>query len=579
MPSHLSRVFMRSADPAGREPIGWRGSRSIRGVTSITSPQVAGKLGVVVIAHNDEGLVGEAIRSVLDQGPVVAEVVAVDDGSSDGTARVLDELAARHPRLRVVHRTENSGGCGTPRNDGVRAVTAPIVIFLDSDDVLPEGAAEALVTAAERHGAPVAVGACVRRELPEGRDVRWQPALYHEPALLETAADLVPLVHDTLCVNKVYDRAFLAENGIRFPDGRCVYEDFLFTARVLAAAPRVAVVPDTVYIWHVRRATGRLSISLDRDGIANWQARIAAHRMAVETFEEAGRKELATACRTKFLEHDLRLYARELRLRDAAYRTAWWALAREHIGTFGERAIAAAAAPARWAARFVLAAEEPRDLERLSRLAAEPARLLPPFARSGGAAVWSEDLPVELDGLDRLPLAGLPLLVDGELRTGAGRGELRFTVRDLYGRLREALPRTARIDFVPRGADTPVRTELSELSEVAGGWSGRVPTGLTGLAREGRHRGDRGVQLWDVRATVTCADGSSFTTALRLPEDRQRRSVVPSSRYGVLLVRQYTTANGSLAVRLAPGARDGLQAVGARLHRLARRSQRKGFGA
>ncbi|MFD3629958.1 glycosyltransferase family 2 protein [Streptomyces sp. NPDC058664] len=527
----------------------------------------------MVIAHNDEVLVGEAIRSVLDQGPVVAEVVAVDDGSSDGTARVLDELAALHPRLRVVHRAENSGGCGTPRNDGFRAVTAPIVIFLDSDDILPEGAAEALVAAAERHGAPVAVGACVRRELPEGRDVRWQPALYHEPAVLETAADLTPLVHDTLCVNKVYDRAFLAEHGIRFPDGRCVYEDFLFTARVLAAAPRVAVVPDTVYIWHVRRATARLSISLDRDGIANWRARIAAHRMAVETFESAGRKELAAACRTKFLEHDLLLYARELRLRDAAYRTGWWELAREHLATFGEGDIAAATPPARWAARFVLAAEEPRDLLRLSRLAADPARLLPPYARSGGAAVWSEDLPVELDGVDTLPLAGLPLLVDGELRRGAAGGRLRFTVRDLYGRLRADAPRTARVDFLPRGADTPVRTERAELGEVPGGWSGHVPVGLTALAREGCRRGRRGVQLWDVRITVTCADGASFTTAPRLPEDRQRRSVVPSSRYGVLLVRQYTTANGSLAVRLAPGVRDGLRAVGARLRRLSRSSQ------
>ncbi|MFJ9433635.1 glycosyltransferase family 2 protein [Streptomyces sp. NPDC101490] len=546
---------------------------------SITPTPMAGKLGVVVIAHNDELLVGDAIRSVLDQGPVVAEVVAVDDGSSDGTARVLDELAALHPRLRVVHRTVNSGGCGTPRNDGVRAVTAPVVIFLDSDDVLPPGAAETLVAAAERTGAPVAVGACVRRELPEGRDVRWQPALYHEPALLEGAADLVPLVYDTLCVNKVYDREFLAEHGIRFPDGRCVYEDFLFTARVLAAAPRVAVVPDTVYIWHVRRATARPSISLDRDGIANWRARVAAHRTAVETFEDAGRKELAAACRTKFLDHDLLLYARDLRRHDAAYRTAWWALAREHLGTFGEEVIAAASVPARWAARFLLAAEAPRDLERLSRLAADPPRLLPPYAGSGDAAVWSEDLPVELDGPHDLPLDRLPLVVDGDLRRGPTGTRLRFTVRDFYGRLRASAPRSARVDLLPRGGDTPVRSERTELREVAGGWSGGVPAGLTALAREGRRAGARGVQLWDVRITVTCADGGSFGTALRLPEDRQGRSAVPSSRYGVLLVGHYTTANGSLAVRLAPGVLCGLRAVGARLGRLSRGSQRKGFGA
>ncbi|MDT9690634.1 glycosyltransferase family 2 protein [Streptomyces sp. P9(2023)] len=524
----------------------------------------------MVIAHNDEALVGEAIRSVLDQGPVVAEVVAVDDGSSDGTARVLDELAALHPRLRVVHRTENSGGCGTPRNDGVRAVTAPVVIFLDSDDILPAGAAEALVAAAELHRAPVAVGACVRRELPEGRDVRWQPALYLEPALLESAADLTPLVHDTLCVNKVYDRAFLAEHGIRFPDGHCVYEDFLFTARVLAAAPRVAVVPDTVYVWHVRRAAAHLSISLDRDGVTNWQARIAAHRTAVETFEAAGRTELAAACRTKFLEHDLRLYARELWLRDAAYRSAWWAAAREHLAGFEEADLAAASPPARWLARLLLAAEAPRDLTRLSRLAGDPARLLGPYARSAGAAVWSEDLPgAELDGVDTLPLAELPVVVDAALYGGRGGG-LRFTVRDLYGRVAAAGPRTAQVSFLLRGVDGAARTERAELREVAGGWTGRVPAGLTALARAGRERGQFGTQAWDLRITVDCADGQVVTTAPRLPAERQRRWVLPSSRYGVQLVQQYTTANGSLAVRIAPGARDGFRAVGARLRRLSR---------
>lgn len=351
------------------------------------------------------------------------------------------------------------------------------------------------------------------------------------------------------------------------------------------------MIPDTVYVWHVRRAAAQLSISLDRVGVSNWQDRIAAHRAAVDTFATAGRAELAAACRTKFLEHDLRMYARDLRLRDAAHRAEWWTLTRDHLVGFQEPEIAAAVAPARWIARFLLAAKEPRDLLRLSRLAANPARLLPPYAGTRTAAVWADDLPeAPLDGVDGLPLDELPLVVDAELRIGGG-GDLLFTVRDLYGRLAEAGPRTAELAFLPRGDTEPARTERAELHAVrgpdggdtpegadgsdgaGGGWSARVPVRLTGLAGTGRRRGREGVQLWDIGVTVTCANGESFTTSLRLPDGAQRRSVLPSSRYGVLLVQQYATANGSLAVRIAPGARDGFRAVRARLRRLARSSQ------
>ncbi|MEV6332317.1 glycosyltransferase family 2 protein [Streptomyces sp. NPDC051909] len=542
-----------------------------------SAPDIDGRLSVVVIAYNDEELVGEAIRSALDQGAVVAEVVAVDDASSDGTGKVLDELAALHPRVRVVHRESNSGGCGTPRNDGIAAATAPYVMFLDSDDVLPPGAAHALVAAAERHETPVAAGLCVRRELPEGRDVPWQPDLYADAAVRDGAAALAPYTHDTLCVNKVYRRSFLAEHGIRFPDGRFVYEDFVFSARVLAAAPRIAVIPDTVYVWHVRRAAAQLSISLDRKGVENWTARIEAHRQAVAAFAGAGRAELAAACRTKFLEHDVRLYARELPQRGAAYQKDWWTLTRTYLTGFDEGEIAAAAVPARWLARLLLAAAEPRDLTRTARLAANPGLLLPPYARVDGAAVWAEDLPgAVLDGVDTAPLDALPLVVDASLRTSVtGAGELLLTLRDLYGRVRAAGPRTAGVGFVPRGAAEPARTERVTLTEGADGWTARIPASFTGLARTGRRRGTRGTQVWDLRITVDCADDASFTTVPRLAGGA-RRSVLPSSRYGVVLVQQYTTANGSLAVRIAPGPRDGLKAVGAKLGRLAGTLQGKG---
>ncbi|WP_328925702.1 glycosyltransferase [Streptomyces sp. NBC_00190] len=522
-------------------------------------------VSVVVIAYNDAGLVGEAVSSALAQGPVVAEVIAVNDASSDGTARVLDELAAVHPRLKVVHRTENSGGCGTPRNDGIAVATAPYVLFLDSDDILPTSAAEALVRAAEEHRAQVTVGAAVRRELPQHHDVPWMPGLYTPGDVIERPADHPELVRDTLCVNKLYDRAFLEKHGLRFPDGRFVYEDFAFTARVLAAAPRIAVIGDLVYVWHVRRSAAQVSISLDRKDVSNWRSRIEAHRTASRTLAAAS-PVLGSACQVKFLEYDLRMYLRELG-RDPEYQAAWWTLTREYVDTFAEADIASAAAHARWIVALLRAtATPPADIERLTRLAAEPPRLLPPYAAAAdGTPVWSEALPVELDGLATLPTAELPVTVDAE---PAGRGAVRIHVHDLYGRLAEAGPLTAQLRFLPRAGGDPVLAQPVELRpDQKGGWVALLPFRLADLAVTGRRQGLRRMQAWNVAVGVQCADGTSAFTSLRPRGRLLRRRALPSSRYGVLLAQPYRTGAGALALRLAPGAEGALYLVRNRLHR------------
>lgn len=155
-------------------------------------------------------------------------------------------------------------------------------MFLDSDDTLPPGAVDVLLGAALEYDAPVASGLCVRRELPSGRETPWQPELYARRTLVQHPSQRVRLVHDTLCVNKLYRTSFLRDHAIRFPEGRFPYEDFVFGAHVLAAVPRVALVPEPVYVWNVRRSAARLSISLDRSGIANWRARTEADRLSYD---------------------------------------------------------------------------------------------------------------------------------------------------------------------------------------------------------------------------------------------------------------------------------------------------------
>ncbi|QJS11638.1 glycosyltransferase family 2 protein [Streptomyces argyrophyllae] len=534
--------------------------------TTHPAPAPAAQVAVVVIGHNDRAHVGEAVRSALAQGPAVAEVIAVDDCSTDGSDALLAGLAAGEPRLRVVRRSVNSGGCGSPRNAGIDAATAPYVMFLDSDDVLPPGAVDALLTAVTQASAQVASGLCVRRELPSGREQPWQAPLYTAHTVLARPSRHPGLVQDTLCVNKLYRTDFLRDHGIRFPEGRFLYEDFVFTARVLAASPRVALVPDRVYVWQVRRSAGRLSLSLDRGGIENWTARLEACALAYDILLDAGQRELARAARAKFLDHDLRMYARELGLRDARYRRAWWAHTRAYLARYDAAGREPdPATPGGLLARVVLASPEPRDLPRLRELAARPARLLPPYARTPeDGPVWSADLPeVSLAPLLAGPVAALPLAVDAELRPRARTSLLRLRLHELYGKVAEAGPPEVDVEWRAREDDRGRgHTTVLLTPSVPQGWSAEVPVDLARL----------GPGTWDLRLTLRFPDGTRReTTAHALAgAGRLRRHAVPSALHGVLLAQPYATHSGALAVRVATGLRGVLAVARGRLRRLLR---------
>ncbi|MGX4691856.1 glycosyltransferase family 2 protein [Streptomyces sp. JNUCC 63] len=527
-------------------------------------PHQTPQVGVVVIGYNDVAHIADAVRSALAQGPAVSEVVAVDDCSTDGTFELLGRLAESDPRVRVVRHEENSGGCGTPRNTGLDAVTSPYVMFLDSDDVLPPGAVDALLGAAREEHAEVASGLCVRRELPSGREVPWQEQLYKESAVLTRPARLPRLVHDTLCVNKLYRTDFLREHAIRFPEGRFRYEDFVFTARVLAAGPRIALVPDRVYVWNVRRSAENLSISLDRATIDNWQERIEASRTAYEILLNAGQKELARAARAKFLDHELRMYARELGLRDAEYRRAWWTHTRAYLGEYDAADLGVnPTAPGRLLARVILASPEPRDLPRLKELAARPARLCPPYARDkDGTPVWAEDLPqITLEPYLTRPAHLLPLAVDAELRPRARGSLLRLRLHELYGGVAPAGPRTLELEWRHREAGrTAQRATVPLTPATAGTWSAEAVVDLAGL----------GAGTWDLRVRVCFAGGTSreATAHARAGAGLLRRRAVPSVRYGVLLVQPYATHSGALSLRLAAGLSGVTSVLRGRLRRL-----------
>src|SRR5947209_8379733 len=86
-------------------------------------------VAVVIPSFNHGPFVGRAVQSALDQTLAPAEVIVIDDGSTDSTEEALRPFGST---IRVV-RQENRG-VASARNHGARIATAPLVAFLDADD-------------------------------------------------------------------------------------------------------------------------------------------------------------------------------------------------------------------------------------------------------------------------------------------------------------------------------------------------------------------------------------------------------------------------------------------------------------
>jgi glycosyltransferase involved in cell wall biosynthesis len=208
-------------------------------------------VSVIIGAYEAMPYLIECLSSVEAQtiGPRRIEVVAVDDGSTDGTGEYLEEFAERAPMPVLVIRQENSGGPSGPRNVGLDKATGRYVFFLDADDRLGPQALERMVAMADRAGTDVVLGKVegVNRSAPKSM---WG-------ATVERTDVFTSNIKFTLSAQKLFRRELLERHGMRFDESLFTGEDALFTMEAYLRADGVSIVADHTCYYLVGRDDGK----------------------------------------------------------------------------------------------------------------------------------------------------------------------------------------------------------------------------------------------------------------------------------------------------------------------------------
>lgn len=190
------------------------------------------KISVIIPAYNSEQFIGETLDSMLRQSLKDIEVVIVNDGSTDGTQKIIDEYTAKYDIFKSY--MQQNAGVSAARNYGLEKATGEYVVFLDADDYYSDGSLEAFYNTAKKTGAHIVIGRL--RTFSEDGFGKFN-AFADKLAQAETIDNFdITLLWNFLVSNKCYERERLVRSSVRFPPYRYSEEGAFFMAYVYTGA-------------------------------------------------------------------------------------------------------------------------------------------------------------------------------------------------------------------------------------------------------------------------------------------------------------------------------------------------------
>lgn len=209
-------------------------------------------ISVIVPVYNAATFLEQCVASLLTQSMQEIEVIAVNDGSTDESAPILDRLAASDERLRVFHQPNK--GVSAARNFGLSKARGQYIGFCDADDWMEADMLECLYCKIMQNNCEWAICNVVVEMKGQESKQRLQIA----DAIIDVVNNRSPFVQDMMRFrydnanwNKLYAASIIHKEQLRFAEDMHIWEDLLFNLQYLNYVRRVAVIGQAFYHYRV----------------------------------------------------------------------------------------------------------------------------------------------------------------------------------------------------------------------------------------------------------------------------------------------------------------------------------------
>ena len=222
------------------------------------------KLSIITPVYNGEETIVNMIRSVIRQTFSDWELIIVDDGSTDKTPKILEEVSKLDSRIRVIRK--KNGGVSAARNTGVKNAKGEYIGFVDADDSINPDMYEKLVSAIENTSSDMALGGYYKItkqgketvELPikgelEGDDVK---KIVYAMAFWDAniKGEDIGTMYGSTWPN-LYRKKIIEDNKIAFPKGLRLGEDLIFNLSYLLYVNKTVIVNEPLYNYDIRNVS------------------------------------------------------------------------------------------------------------------------------------------------------------------------------------------------------------------------------------------------------------------------------------------------------------------------------------